>query len=322
MDEELRLLEEIHDRYRAAGLDAAAAVKTPSPEEIFYLALLAFADDRAPEAAAFAARAAQAVPEDRLFQAAATYLARVVREGKRQVYVSAEGFAAFIRGGGNVQLYERTSAALSGQYPDAPFDLLDIGVGDGMALLPALTRAVRHVTLLEPATPMLERCAALLAAQNLPFATFAGSAQAFLAAPEMASRRWEVAQATYSLHAIPPADRPALLRWLRDHVGTLLVAEFDAPDMHDALEPRMVRHVLGRYRVGLGEYEGAEGEVVVQGFLMPVMFGYVDRGVTRATYEQPISDWASLLEDAGFSHVERHALYPYWWAPAVLLVAR
>ncbi|WP_437568580.1 class I SAM-dependent methyltransferase [Sorangium sp. So ce542] len=228
------MLERIWDRHRAAGLDeAAAAAAAPSPEELCYLAMLAFADERTADAAAFAARAAEASPGDPLFRAAAAHLARVAREGKRNVYVSAEGFAAFIRGGGNVPLYRETSAALAGQYPEAPFDLLDIGAGDGMALLPALTPAVRRVTVVEPAAPLLERCAAALSARGVGFEAFSGRFQDLAADPAMASRSWAVAQATFGLHAIAPAERPALLRWARARCDLLLSAEFDAPRMDE-----------------------------------------------------------------------------------------
>jgi len=316
------MLEKIWECYCAAGLDAAAAAPAPSPDETLYLALLAFADERYAEAAAFAARAAEAAPADPLYAAAAAYLARVHREGKTHVYVSAEGFAAFIRGGGNVPLYQQTSAALANHYPTEPFDLLDIGPGDGLALLPALTRAVRQVTLVEPAAPLRERCAAALAARGTPFDAFPGRLQEFTADPAMASRRWAVAESTYCLHGIEPAERPALLSWLRAHTDTLLVAEFDAPPMDQPLAPELVRHVLGRYREGLAEYAGADDETVAQGFLMPVLFGYVDRGATRTTFEQPMEGWEALLREAGFAQVERVLLHRYWWAPAWLLVAR
>ena len=138
----------------------------------------------------------------------------------------------------------------------------------------------------------------------------------------MTSRRWGVAQATYCLHAIAPAERPVLLAWVRAHAGTLLVAEFDAPQMDQPLSPDIVRHVLGRYREGLAEYAGPDFDTVAQGFLMPVLFGYVDRGATRTTFEQPIADWEALLRGAGFARVERRLLHRYWWAPAWLLVAR
>ncbi|MDY7230608.1 class I SAM-dependent methyltransferase [Hyalangium rubrum] len=313
---------QVWNHYREQGLDAATRVPTSSPESLLYLAMLAFADERYAEATAFAEDAARAAPEDLLPRAAAAYLARVAREGKRNVYVSAEGFGAFIRGGGNVSLYQETSAALARCYPDNPFELLDIGVGDGLALLPALTPAVRRVTLVEPAAPLLERTTGALANRNVGFDTFAGTLQEFVAEPRMQSRRWELAQATFCLHSISPPARPVLLEWLRSHCDALLVAEFDAPRMDEPLRPELVRHVLSRYRVGLAEYVGADFETVAQGFLMPVMFGYVDRGATRTTFEHPIPEWEQLLRDAGFVRVERRLLYSYWWAPACLLVAQ
>jgi len=308
--------------YRTGGLEAAVRGTAPSPEGLLYLAMLAFADERYAEAATFAEGAARASPEELLPRAAAAYLARVAREGKRNVYVSAEGFGAFIRGGGNVPLYQETSAALSRCYPSEPFDLLDIGVGDGLALLPALTPAVRRVTLVEPAAPLLERTTRELATRGVGFEAFSGVLQDFTAEPGMQSRRWAVAQATFSLHNLPPPTRPAMLSWLRSHCDVLLLAEFDAPRMDEPLRPELVKHVLTRYRAGLAEYVGESFEAVAQGFLMPVLFGYVDRGATRTTFEHPIADWELLLREAGFARVDRRQLYAYWWAPACLLVAR
>ncbi|AKT39102.1 uncharacterized protein CMC5_032490 [Chondromyces crocatus] len=316
------MLETLWDRYTASGLDAAASVEGLTPEGLFYLAFLAFADERYAEAEGFARRAAAEAPGDALFRAGVMYLARVVREGKHQVYVSPEGFGAFIRGGGNVGLYEATSAALARHYPEAAFDLLDVGPGDGLALLPALTPAVRKVSLVEPAAPLLAQCTEALAARSVAFEAFNGSGQAFVADPAVASRRWGIVQATFSLHAVPPAERVALLRWLREHGEALLVAEFDAPSMEAPLSPAIVRYVLDHYRKGIAEYEGATYDTVVQGFLMPVMFGYVDRGVTRVTFEEPIGAWEAVLREAGFAQVQRVPLYPYWWADAHLLVAR
>ncbi|MDC0709117.1 class I SAM-dependent methyltransferase [Stigmatella sp. ncwal1] len=290
-------------------------------DDFLYLALQAFSNERYAEAAAFAERAAQADPEALLPRAAAVYLARVAREGKRNVYVSPEGFRVFIRGGGNVPLYQETSTALARYYPNEPFELLDIGVGDGLALLPALTPAVRRVTLVEPAAPLLERTTQELATRGVGFEAFAGNLQAFAAEARTQPLRWEVAQATFSLHSLAPSARPELLRWLRSRCETLLIAEFDAPVMDEPLNPETMRYVLSRYPQGLAEYAGTDFDTVAQGFLMPVMFGYVDRSVTRTTFEHPITLWEQMLREAGFARVERRLLYSYWWAPAWLLVA-
>ncbi|UQA56991.1 hypothetical protein [Polyangium aurulentum] len=65
--------------------------------------------------------------------------------------------------------------------------------------------------------------------------------------------------------------------------------------MDEPLAPGLVRHVLGRYREGLAESAGPDDATVAQGFLMPVLFGCVDRGATRTTFEQPIEGWEALL---------------------------
>jgi hypothetical protein len=313
---------QIWNHYRSEGLWAAAGSAASTPESFLYLAMLAFADERYAEAAAFAEGAARAAPEALLPRAAAAYLARVVREGKSNVYVSAEGFGVFIRGGGNVPLYQKTSAALARCYPSAPFELLDIGVGDGMALLPALTPAVRRVTLVEPSAPLLARTTRELTPRGVEFDAFAGGLREFAEDPRPQPRRWEVAQATFSLQSLAPSDRPALLNWLRSRCDVLLIAEFDPPRMDEPLNPETVRHVLARYNEGLAEYAGADFETVAQGFLMPVLFGYADRGITRTNFEQPVSHWEQQLHEAGFARVDRELLCPYWWAPAWLLVAR
>src|SRR6218665_232580 len=311
----------VWNHYRTEGLGAAARAATSTPESLLYLAMLAFADERYAEAATFAEGAARAAPDALLPHAAATYLTRGAREGKRNVYVSAEGFSVFIRGGGNVPLYRETSAALVRCYPSEPFELLDIGVGDGRALLPALTPAVRRVTLVEPATPLLERTTQELATRGVAFDAFAGGLGEFAAEPRSRSRRWAVAQATFSLQSLEPSSRLPLLSWLRSRCDALLIAEFDPPSMDEPLKPETARHVLARYREGLAEYVGADFETVAQGFLMPVLFGYVDRGATRTNFEQPLSQWERLLGEAGFTRGERRPPYPYWWAPAGLLVA-
>src|SRR5438128_2099660 len=73
-----------------------------------------------------------------------------------QVYTSPAAFEAFIRGGGNVPLYERVSAELASHYTPDTHSLLDIGCGDGHALFPALAAAHPHtmqrLTLVEPAS--------------------------------------------------------------------------------------------------------------------------------------------------------------------------
>jgi len=77
--------------------------------------------------------------------------------------------------------------------------------------------------------------------------------------------------------------------------------------------------VLERYRRGIAEYDA--DELVVQGFLMPVMFGYFASGRARITYEQPAAAWVADLGAAGFRTVTSSGIDDYWWGPAVLVRA-
>jgi hypothetical protein len=285
----------------------------------FAEALRAFAADDFAGAATAAARAAAADSASRLAREAAAYLARVSSEGKANVYVSGEAFGAFIREGGNVPLYQAVSAALRDAYAEhTDAHLLDIGVGDGLALLPALTPNIHRLDLVEPSAAMLVGVGEALETRGIPYHAFNGTIQAFAKGQ---SGFWDIAQATFSLHSLTPEDRRATLAWLRAHAGRLLVAEFDVAALGDGLEPARIAHFARRYEVGLAEY-GAPDDQVAQGFLMPVFFGYFDRGAARVTYEQPIAAWEEDLRAAGFSSVARRHLYDYWWASAHLLDAR
>jgi hypothetical protein len=281
-------------------------------------ALAAFARDDFAAAAPAARRAAAADPHSRLARAAARYLERVVVQGRASVYLSGEAFGAFIRSGGNRPLYAALSAALHAIYTaGGPITLLDIGVGDGMALLPALTPELRRVDLVEPSAPMLGHTTSALTERGVAFRAFAMNIQRFAT---RASAHWELTQATFSLQSLPSAERRSVLVWLRAHTDRLLIAEFDVPDLGAALEPARVAYFASRYERGLAEYDG-DDDLVAQGFLMPVFFGAFDPSAARTNYEQPIAAWEDDLRAAGFASVARRRLYDYWWAPAYLLDA-
>lgn len=291
----------------------------PEASSSFADAVAAFAVGAYAPAAAAARAAASADPASRLALAAATYLARLVEAGPEGVYVSGEAFGAFVRGGGNLPLYAALSTALTEAYAGhEALTLLDVGVGDGMALLPALTPAVARVDLVEPSEAMLARATASLAARGVPFRAFPLGILAFAAQTD---ERWTLAQATFSLQSLAPHDRRQALAWLRGHTGRLLVAEFDVPDLGEGLNPARLAHFAARYERGLAEYDG-DGGLVAQGFLMPVFFGYFDPGAARTNYEQPVAAWEDDLRAAGFAAVARRRLYDYWWSPAYLLDAR
>lgn len=309
---------EIYHCYQAGGYAAAAQAHAEQADELFYLAALAFGEDDLSSAARFAAQAAARNPASLLYAAATAYLASLVRAGKSNVYLSPEAFGAFIRGGGNVPLYEATSAALRQVYLHSTArSLLDIGVGDGLALLPALTDSIARVDLVEPSAAMLDLTSAQLRKRGVPFHAFRGTLQEFAAS---AGERWDIAQATFSLQSLLPEERAPMLAWLRAHGRRLLIAEFDAPAFAEMYAPARVQYVADHFEQGLAEYQG-DGGLVAQGFLMPVMFGYFDRTAARTNYEQPIAAWAEQLRAAGFADVTTTELYRYWWAPAYLIEA-
>lgn len=284
----------------------------------FTAAIHAFAAQDFADAADHAARAAEQAPASRVFREAARYLDRVRQGGKRNVYVAPDAFAAFIRGGGNQRLYARTSAALRAAYDDhRAAALLDIGTGDGLALLPALTGRIASVTIVEPSAALLAASAPAVEARGVRCEAVCAAAQDL---PRIAAdRRWDLAQATFSLHCVPPADRPALWAALRRATGRLLIVEFDVPRL-DPRSPAYLHHVIERYERGLAEYDG-DGGVVAQGFLLPVLCGYFDPTAAHSTYEQPIADWIAELAAAGYTALA-HPLDDYWWAPARLIDAR
>ena len=208
-------------------------------------------------------------PDNVLYREAAVYLERVQREGKQNVYVSPEGFGAFIRGGGNIGLYTNTSDLLRDVYEEyASFSLLDVGVGDGLALLPALTDNVHQLDVIEPSAAMLTNTRGHLAARNINHRAFNGTLQDHIQQAPFGMMHWDVTQATFSLQSILPGERPALLQWLGQHTQRLVIAEFDAPNFdNDLLSHARVRYFIERYQKGLAEYDKAtDGDVVKQGF--------------------------------------------------------
>jgi len=289
--------------------------------DAFRMALVACGQQHYDDAWRLARQAAQADPSNNVYAAAVVYLERTMRAGKPGVYALPEAFGAFIRGGGNVPLYENTSAALRRVYEQyRSLALLDVGVGSGLALVPALTPNVDRLDILEPSSAMLAQASAALRAQGIAHRAINMTAQQFVQA---ATDRYDVAQATFALQALPPADRAQVLAGLRALADRLLIAEFDVPESASSqaglATPERVRYFVERYARGLAEYAG-DG-LVAQGFLMPIFFGAFDPTEARLNWEMPVADWARLLREAGFDHVRSELIYDYWWAPGYLLDA-
>ncbi|MFI1970620.1 class I SAM-dependent methyltransferase [Streptomyces cinnamoneus] len=309
-------LEQLWEKIQCGERAEALAPLAAGAEEWFYLAMAACRTGDAGAAAAFAGRAAALDPGHAVYGEAA----RRLRAGRREdedVYAEPEAFSAFVRGGGNVGLYRAVHEALREQYSaHRPAHLLDIGCGEGHALLPALTADVGHVELIEPSARRLDLVTAELTRRGVPHRGHAATAQSVVAG----AGPWDLVQETFSLLALEREERRDLLRRLRPRAKRLALVEFDAPDLGEGLAPDRFRYLVSRYDRGIREY-GPERELVAQGFLMPVLLGLLGSEEHQRHHEQPVARWVEDLEHAGFTPGEPRRLYDYWWAPAYLLTA-
>ena len=261
------------------------------------------------------ARAALTARVDRplLNAALRTYLAET---DDGHVYDRPAAFQAFIRGGGNVGLYEKTSAALAARYDRfGVTSLLDIGCGDGRAVIPAIAGTTAAVTLVEPSQALLD--GALSALDDRPGVTAHNTdATTFTRGLDT---HFDLAESTFALHALPHEERSAALTALRGHVSHLVIAEFDVPD-HPAGSPAHLAFLADTYEQGLSEYAD-DRDLVAQGFLMPVLTGQLSPGARRSTWEQPATAWVAQVEACGYTDVTVEPLFDYWSSPAFVLTA-
>ncbi|WP_439385133.1 class I SAM-dependent methyltransferase [Amycolatopsis lexingtonensis] len=236
-------------------------------------------------------------------------------DGSAPVYDQPGAFTAFIRGGGNVGLYRALSAALAERYDaEKPESLLDLGCGDGLAVVPALEQATHtpaRIDLVEPSAALLEGVH-----ERVPSAQcWQSTAQDFLARDDLG---WDFVQSTFALQSIEPEQRAEVLRALQLRSGKLVIAEFDVPEFEEG-SPEHLRSLVERYERGVAEY-GDDASLVAQGFLLPVLLGIVS-GQERTNWEHPAEGWAEQLKTAGFTEVDVVPLADYWWSPAVLITA-
>ncbi|MDR7272841.1 SAM-dependent methyltransferase [Pelomonas saccharophila] len=242
------------------------------------------------------------------------------------VYTSPAAFEAFIRGGGNVPLYERVSGELANHYTPDVHSLLDIGCGDGHALFPALAatahpHALERLTLVEPASALLASALTRAPAEQptLPVQALNETLGTFTAKLQP-DDRWDLAQATFALQAIPEPERWDGLARLRAHVKRLVIVEFDIPDLQRGSDA-YVASLAQRYERALGEYGGATRELVAQGFLIPMFLGQLDAQTAATNWEHPMPIWRDKLEALGWRVTRLAHLSDYFWAPAFVLVA-
>mgnify|MGYP001573862046 CR=1 FL=1 len=318
-DEETMNLLKIWDRFKEVGFDQIQEIPTNDAIASFYLALLAFNTDHIEAALSFSQKALTQAPANPLYVQATTYLRNVLKHGKKSVYVSASGFSEFIRGGGNTLLYQAVTKALRNIYHQySSLTVLDIGVGDGLAMLPALTTNICHVDVIEPSKTMLDHVRRELKRLNVSHQAFPSTLQDFVKSPPKKS--WDVIQSTFCLQSIAPEERASLFKWMANTGSRLIIVEFDVPEFPDQCSPDRVKYITERYKNGLAEYSENQ-DLVAQEFLIPVLFGYFDRTSARTNFEHPIQEWIVQLRNAGYQTIECLDLYSYWWAPSMLIDA-
>ncbi len=281
-------------------------------------ALAAVAAGDAEEANRAAERAADA--GSLLGVALSTYLRTAHRH---DVYDQPAAFEAFITGGGNVDLYRRTSATLASAYAPG-MSLLDIGCGNGRALVPALqvagTNLPAAVDLVEPGADLLQHCVAAITTAALPIRTTGwqmGLIEFLATAP--AGQRWHLAQSTFALQSLEPTERARGLAALAPRVDRLVVVDFDMPG-HRAGSADQLHYLAVRYEQGLAEYDD-DRDLVAQGFLMPVLLGQLSEQTPRTNWEHPVADWVEQVTAVGFTDPQVQQVADYWSGPAFVLVA-
>lgn len=229
------------------------------------------------------------------------------------VYDEPTSFEAFIDGGGNVGLYERVIAFVAAVHREhEPVSVLDVGCGDGRVTASTVGEGAR-VDLIEPSAALLEAAVARMAADGLAAERHRTTIEDFLEQLP-ATARWELVQATFSLHTLPFERRQAVLDALARRSDRLVIVEFDVPDFDDG-STEHAAYAAARYERGVAEY--ADAPTVVSGFLMPVLVGQFDPHRARHTHEQSLARWLDQLDAAGWSVVQQTLLDDYWWAPAV-----
>ena len=285
--------------------------------ECFYLAVLAYGRGERAVAADLAGQASKDDPDRVVYAETARYL-RNGGAGAVDVYADPEPFTAFATGGGNVGLYRAAHEALRRVYHGhGPIRLLDIGCGEGHALLPALTPQVVEVDAVEPAEQRLALVAAELGRLGVRHRAHACTVQEFT--DGNAAGRWDLTQETFALLTLSRAERVELFTWLRPRTERLALIEFDVPELGHGAQPRRFRYLVDAYERGLREYDGTR-ELVAQGFLVPVLLDTLSEA-GQAHAEQPIGAWVHDLAAAGFEPRPPEHVYDYWWAPAYLVTA-
>lgn len=220
--------------------------------ELLFRAVRAHVHDDTAAAVALLDRAAVADPDSVLARELAVHLRGTADDRGAAVYQQPHAFARYIRGGGNVELYGALGTALRETYErDRPAGVLDIGPGDGRALLEGRSGAAGPVDLVEPSEGLLDAAVRALDVAGIPQRAHHVGIEQFLV--DHPDRRWELAQATFSLQSLSPTSRAHTVRTLAARCDRLLVAEFDVPHRDGLFDPIWFGRCVTRVERGLRE---------------------------------------------------------------------
>ena len=198
-----------------------------------------------------------------------------------------------------------------------PGCVLDIGVGDGAALMPAVPDSGVHVDLVEPSASLLDEVVGALTHRGISHRAWRGTFQEFAREHDAAS--WDLVQSSFALQSLSPGDRSRALSWIARHTRVFVLVEFDVAEVVCPFEPGWFRGCVSRVERGLREY-GRDRDLVGLGFVLPVILGIFDAG-GRTNYECSVRRWEWELREAGFTDVVSRELYDYWWEPAYVVEA-
>ncbi|MBO9753851.1 hypothetical protein IB69_018700 [Xanthomonas citri] len=239
------------------------------------------------------------------------------RGDSRSAYNEPRAFEVFIRGGGNLALYDAVSAELANLY-DAlrPSTLLDIGAGDGMALVPAIGSSAHvpeQIDVVEPNEVLLCK----LTASIPPVRGYRMTMENFLEGVD-AEDHWDLAQSTFALQSIETTAREQALRTLAGHADRLVIVEFDVPQLMPGSDA-YYQSLAQRYERAASEY-GENAALVAGGFLVPMLLGQL-RSIAPSNYEQPADAWVAELERSGYRVLGKVNIHDYSWSTAFSLIA-
>lgn len=292
-----------------------AEVVASDVESALYLAVWAWSVGDVVTAHRAAVRARRGDPEGELARLLVEFTSGDAGGG---VYESPAAFRAFIRGGGNVGLYEAVAGVLREVYRrERPGSVLDVGAGDGLALLPALGGQRFRVGVVEPSAALLAETTAGLERLGVVHESWQVTAQEFVAAH---AGRWDVVQSSFALQSLCEADKREVLSWICGHASRFVLVEFDVPEVDDVWDPVWFADCVARLERGLREY-GTDRDLVGVGFVLPVVLGKFSATTPPANHEVSIARWRELLGEAGFGGIRVRRVADYWWRPAYAVEA-